>query len=89
MVRVRVRLDNAYDQMREVSTPLHIHVDVLPGPMLAVRDNGGGLSRGALHAMMSFGVSSDASAGEGSWLGLGFEAAGEAGFSACLGSLPA
>ena len=49
--------------MKEVSTPLHIHIDVLPGPMLAVRDNGGGLTRGALHAMMSFGVSSDCSAG--------------------------
>ena len=49
--------------MKEVTTALHIHIDVLPGPMLAVQDNGGGLTRGALHGMMSFGVSSDSSAG--------------------------
>ena len=38
--------------------PLQIRIDVRPGPMLCVTDNGGGMTAGGLHRMMSFGVSS-------------------------------
>ena len=53
-------LDNAYDQMGVVGRGVVIRIDVrkgTDGPMLSVRDNGGGMDAGGLLRMMSFGNS--------------------------------
>ena len=61
-------IDNAYDQMSVPAIQaVQIKIDVVPlgdaqgGQGLCVRDNGGGMDRGAMHRMMSFGVSKEAS----------------------------
>ena len=54
-------IDNSYDQMQSIGGAVQIRINVLPlesgKPALSVRDNGGGMNRGAMHRMMSFGVS--------------------------------